>query len=107
MLKIIFLSFYISNLFLREHAPSHPQGEKGEDCGLMAMVITDILWLAHQTCVTHNINLFIDETDEEDEEQPRRRRRLAERAADGDMQDEDEVQGINTLLKIILVIIKY
>lgn len=34
---------------------------------------------------------MIDETDEEDEEQPRRRRRLAERAADGDIQDEDEV----------------
>lgn len=67
----------------------------------MAMVITDILWLAHQTYVAHNINSFTDETDEEDEEQPRRRRRLAERAADGDMQDEDEVQGINTLLKII------
>ena len=32
-----------------------------------------------------------DETDEEDDERPRRRRRLAERAADGDMQDEDEV----------------
>ena len=30
-------------------------------------------------------------TDEEDEEQPRHRRRLAERAADGDIQDEDEV----------------
>ena len=37
---------------------------------------------------------FQDETDEEDEEQPRRRRRLAERAADGDMQDEDEVLKI-------------
>ena len=41
-----------------------------------------------------NVYLFLDETDEEDEEQPRRRRRLAERAADGDMQDEDEVWGI-------------
>lgn len=49
---------------------------------------------------SERVNSFIDETDEEDEEQPRRRRRLAERAADGDMQDEDEVQGINTLLKI-------
>lgn len=37
------------------------------------------------------VDLFQDETDEEDEEQPRRRRRLAERAAEGDMQDEDEV----------------
>ena len=53
------------------------------------------------TSESERVNSFIDETDEEDEEQPRRRRRLAERAADGDMQDEDEVQGINTLLKII------
>ncbi|RMX61533.1 hypothetical protein pdam_00013734 [Pocillopora damicornis] len=42
--------------------------------------------------------LLYDETDEEDEEQPRRRRRLAERAADGDMQDEDElIESIENL----------
>ena len=40
-----------------------------------------------------------DETDEEDEEQPRRRRRLAERAADGDMQDEDEVGVQEQIIK--------
>ncbi|XP_074609915.1 DNA replication licensing factor mcm2-like [Acropora palmata] len=42
--------------------------------------------------------LLYDETDEEDDERPRRRRRLAERAADGDMQDEDElIESIENL----------
>lgn len=41
--------------------------------------------------ITFSCEHISDETDEEDDERPRRRRRLAERAADGDMQDEDEV----------------